>query len=59
MVGTPALFDTNILIDYFSSRPQARIELDRHSDRTISITTWMQIMVGSTATDEGALNSSR
>lgn len=52
MVDTPVLFDTNILIDYLSSRPQARIELDRYSDRAISVITWMDVMVGSTPVDE-------
>jgi predicted nucleic acid-binding protein len=52
MVDMPVLFDTNILIDYLSSRPQARIELDGHSDRAISIVTWMEVMVGSTTADE-------
>ncbi len=52
MVDTPVLFDTNILIDYLSSRPQARIELDRSSDRAISVITWMEVMAGSTPADE-------
>jgi len=52
MVDAPVLFDTNILIDYLSSRPQARIEMDRYSDRAISIITWMEVMVGSTTADE-------
>jgi predicted nucleic acid-binding protein len=52
VVDTPVLFDTNILIDYLSSQPQARMELDRYSDRAISIITWMEVMVGSTAADE-------
>jgi predicted nucleic acid-binding protein len=52
MVSAPVLFDTNILIDYLSARREARIELDRHADRSISIIAWMEIMVGSTAEDE-------
>lgn len=52
MVDAPVLFDTNILIDYLSSLPQARMELDRYSDRAISIITWMEVMVGSTPADE-------
>lgn len=57
MVKEPVLFDTNILIDYLSSRREARIELDRHADRAISIITWMEIMAGSTANDEAQLRS--
>ncbi len=57
MVGTPVLFDTNILIDYLSAQPQARIELDRYSDRAISIITWMEVMVGSTPADEDEMRS--
>lgn len=52
MVSAPVLFDTNILIDFLSSRPQARIELDGHSDRAISVITWIEVMAGSTARDE-------
>lgn len=44
MVG--ALFDTNILIDHLGGMPQARAEIDRYTDRAISITTWMEVMVG-------------
>jgi len=52
MVSAPVLFDTNILIDYLSSRPQARIEMDAHSDRAISVVTWMEVLAGTTAEDE-------
>jgi len=52
VVSAPVLFDTNILIDYLSSRAQARIELDTHSDRAISVITWIEVMAGSTAGDE-------
>lgn len=41
-----ALFDTNILIDYLNAVPQARTELERYSDKAISIRTWMEVMVG-------------
>jgi len=57
MVSAPVLFDTNILIDYLSARREARIELDRHSDRSISIIAWMEIMVGSTAEDEDEIRA--
>jgi predicted nucleic acid-binding protein len=41
-----ALFDTNILIDYLNAVPQARDELARYEARSISIVTWMEILVG-------------
>lgn len=52
MVSTPALFDTNILIDYLRGIPQARAEADKHSDRAVSIITWMEVMAGSTPVNE-------
>ena len=52
MVSAPVLFDSNILIDYLSSRTEARAELDRHSNRAISVITWIEVMAGSTAGDE-------
>jgi predicted nucleic acid-binding protein len=52
MVSTPVLFDTNILIDYLRGIPQARAECDKHSDRAVSIVTWMEVMAGSTAANE-------
>lgn len=54
MVSTAVLFDTNILIDYLSSRAQARAELSRHSSHAISIITWIEVMAGSTPADEDA-----
>jgi predicted nucleic acid-binding protein len=41
-----ALIDTNILIDYLNAVPEARAELSLHSDKAISIITWMEVMVG-------------
>ncbi len=41
-----ALFDTNILIDFLNGIPQARGELSHYTDRSISIVTWMEVMVG-------------
>src|SRR5206468_3447405 len=41
-----ALFDTNILVDYLNAVPQARIELQRYSEKAVSIVTWMEVMVG-------------
>ena len=52
MVSTPVLFDTNILIDYLRGIPQARAECGSHADRAVSIISWMEVMVGSTAANE-------
>ena len=57
MVSTPALFDTNILIDYLRGIPQSRAECDQHSDRAVSIITWMEVMAGSTAANEADARS--
>ena len=46
------LFDTNILIDYLSGVPQARLEMEQYSRRAISIVTWMEVMAGTTQEDE-------
>jgi predicted nucleic acid-binding protein len=41
-----ALFDTNVLIDYLNAEPQARVEIQRYTDKSISMITWMEVMVG-------------
>ena len=41
-----ALFDTNILVDYLNGVPEARTELQRYTEKAISIITWMEVMVG-------------
>jgi hypothetical protein len=46
MVTTPVLFDTCILIDYLKGIASARTACDRHSDRAISIITWMEVLAG-------------
>jgi predicted nucleic acid-binding protein len=53
-VVDPALFDTNILIDFLVGVWQAKEEIARYPDRAISIITWMEIMVGATSADEAA-----
>jgi len=40
------LFDTNILIDYLNAVPQARAELNRYETRSISVISWMEVLVG-------------
>ncbi|MFZ0218725.1 MAG: hypothetical protein WAL30_00750 [Candidatus Aquirickettsiella sp.] len=47
-----ALFDTNILVDYLNAVSQARDELGRYQDKAISVVTWMEVMVGTTAATE-------
>jgi predicted nucleic acid-binding protein len=41
-----ALFDTNILVDYLNAVPKARTELQRYTEKAISIITWIEVMVG-------------
>ena len=41
-----ALFDTNILVDYLNAVPEARTELQRYTEKAVSIITWMEVMVG-------------
>lgn len=48
------LFDTNILIDYLNGIPEAKAELDRYTDKAISIITWMEVLVGATPETEVA-----
>lgn len=43
----PALFDTNILIDLFSGRVEAKQALEAYSPQNaISLISWMEVMVG-------------
>ena len=41
-----ALLDTNILIDFLNGLSQARDELARYGEKSISIVTWMEVLVG-------------
>jgi predicted nucleic acid-binding protein len=56
-----ALFDTNILIDYLNAVAEARDELLRYEQRSISIITWMEVLIGArpehAAATRGFLNS--
>jgi predicted nucleic acid-binding protein len=52
-----ALFDTNILVDYLNAVPEARRELQRYTDKAVSIITWMEIMVGAGQDLEAATRS--
>lgn len=43
------LLDTNILIDYLNGLTKAQAELNRFDDKAISLITWMEVMIGTTA----------
>ena len=47
-----ALFDTNILIDYLNGIDAARQEIARYAYPSISLITWMEVLVGTTAEEE-------
>lgn len=49
-----ALFDTNILVDYLNAVPEARTELQRYTEKAVSIITWMEVMVGASNELEAA-----
>ena len=51
-LDVPALFDTNILIDYLNGVEAAAAELVRFPDKAISLITWMELMVGASTDDE-------
>jgi predicted nucleic acid-binding protein len=40
------LFDTNILIDFLNGVRQASYEFARYREKSISIVTWMEVLVG-------------
>lgn len=47
MVTGSALFDTNILIDLFSGRSEAKLAIETWPPQNaISLITWMELMVG-------------
>jgi len=41
-----AVVDTNILIDYLNGSTKARAELNRFERLSISVVTWMEVLVG-------------
>jgi predicted nucleic acid-binding protein len=47
-----ALFDTNILIDYLKGEDAARVEIERHASRLVSVVTWMEVLAGARHEDE-------
>jgi len=52
-----ALFDTNILVDYLNAVPEARTEVQRYTEKAVSIITWMEVMVGADSDLEAATRS--
>lgn len=49
-----AVLDSNILIDYLKAIPQGLVEVDRYSQVSISLITWMEIMAGAKPVDVNA-----
>lgn len=47
-----ALLDTNILVDYLHGIAEARDEIARYHLPSVSIITWIEIMVGAASTEE-------
>ena len=47
-----AVFDTNILIDYFNGVHAAKNELENYTTHVISVITWMELLVGANNADE-------
>ena len=49
------VFDTNILIDYLTGKPPARIELLRYHEARISVITWIEVMAGARDKEDEAV----
>ncbi len=47
-----ALLDTNILIDFLNGRPQARDEIKRYDKASISLISWIEVIVGTAAEND-------
>jgi predicted nucleic acid-binding protein len=47
-----AVFDTNILVDYLSGRPEAKVELVLYRSPAISLVSWIEVMAGTTPATE-------
>ena len=47
-----ALFDSDILIDFLVGETKARREIDRFSERLVSIVSWSEVMIGAESEDE-------
>jgi len=40
------VFDTNVLVDYLRGIDDARVELERHREWTVSLVTWLALRIG-------------
>jgi len=49
-----AVFDTNVVVDYLNGIEKAGQELARYQERTLSVVTWMEVMVGARGDAEEA-----
>lgn len=45
-MSAQALLDTNIIIDYLNGVPEGGDEFERYQQPSISIVTWMEVLVG-------------
>ena len=50
-----AVLDTNILVDYLHGIERAKSEVDRYDKPTISLITWIEILVGAQDKQEESL----
>lgn len=49
---TPPVFDSTIVIDYLRGVSQAHAVVEHYADKSISIITWMEVMVGALTEQE-------
>ena len=49
------VFDTNVLVDYLRGIDDARVELERHREWTVSLVTWMALLIGAHHEEEEAI----
>ena len=49
-----AVFDTNILVDYLNGAAKARDEIARYGQRSISLISWLEVLVGARDAEEDA-----
>jgi len=47
-IWVKVVFDTNILIDVLNGHERAREEVRRHSEKAVSVITWIEVMAGAT-----------
>jgi len=47
-----AIIDSDVLIDYLQGNEKAKQELDRYTQREISIISWMEVLIGADTPEE-------